>query len=172
MYNPIFYMDRFPRYHTSIGTISFSNHHFSVRPLPHHQTSIVSRYHPHCPYTILFLKNKNKNKVTRKGKKRNERETMPQSRSISTLGDPRWYSTSPRFAAYAPLVVLSPLILAILQIVLAGVWVTNLKGQLDLYVPIFLICPGPPFFSIYHERPRPHRSSCSTDLYIPPASAH
>jgi hypothetical protein len=59
---------------------------------------------------------------------------MLPDRSLSTLGDPRWVSASPRFATYAPLVVLSLLVLSIIQITLGTVWVANMQLHVTLYV--------------------------------------
>jgi hypothetical protein len=39
---------------------------------------------------------------------------MLRDSSLSTLGDPRWISTSPHFATYAVLVVLSLLVLSMI----------------------------------------------------------
>jgi hypothetical protein len=63
---------------------------------------------------------------------------MPESRSLSTLGDPRWISASPHFATYAPLVVVSLLVLSIIQEALGAVWVSTLQGRLILYVLLYI----------------------------------
>jgi hypothetical protein len=59
---------------------------------------------------------------------------MLQKQSLSTLGDPRWISASPHFATYAPLVVLSLLVLSIIQVALGAVWISALQRGLILYV--------------------------------------
>jgi hypothetical protein len=59
---------------------------------------------------------------------------MLRGRTVSTLGDPRWISASPHFATYAPLVVLSLLVLAIIQVALGIVWVAAMQDSLTLYV--------------------------------------
>ena len=56
----------------------------------------------------------------------------PAQRTLSTLGDPRWISASPHFATYAPLVMLSLLVLSIIQVALGAVWVSAIKGSLTL----------------------------------------
>ena len=54
-------------------------------------------------------------------------------------GDPRWAAASP-FASYAPVVVLTLLVLSIVQIVLGAIWVASLQGSLNLWVSAFLRC--------------------------------
>ena len=50
-------------------------------------------------------------------------------------GDPRWAAASP-LASYAPIVVLTLLVLCIIQIVLGAIWVASLQGSLQLCVDI------------------------------------
>jgi len=66
---------------------------------------------------------------------------MLHGRSLSALGDPRWVSASPHFATYAPLVVLSLLVLSVIQVALGTVWVSKTLPSLTLYVLWLFLSP-------------------------------
>jgi hypothetical protein len=66
---------------------------------------------------------------------------MLRGRTLSALGDPLWVSASPHFAKYAPLVVLSLLVLSIIQIALGTVWVSKLQPYVTLYVLWLFLSP-------------------------------
>jgi ABC-type transport system involved in multi-copper enzyme maturation permease subunit len=66
---------------------------------------------------------------------------MLHGRSLSALGDPRWVSASPHFATYAPLVVLSLLVLSVIQIALGTVWVSKTPPYVTLYVLWLFLSP-------------------------------
>ena len=66
---------------------------------------------------------------------------MLHGRSLSALGDPRWVSASPHFATYAPLVVLSLLVLSVIQIALGTVWVSKMLPYMTLYVLWLFLSP-------------------------------
>ena len=49
-------------------------------------------------------------------------------RDASWKGDPKWHTSSPHFAAYAPPLVLILAILSIVEIVLGVVWITSIQS--------------------------------------------
>lgn len=54
-------------------------------------------------------------------------------RDASLSGDPKWARTSPHFARYAPLVVLTLAVLSIVEVVIGIVWITSIQSLSNGY---------------------------------------